>query len=83
MIYLIMFLAFPLSAGLRAIEHTSPLFFAYLLSTIFSLIAGYKFVQLWTLSGVLAGLIVANLIIVSVSIIGLLSGLDRATKGRH
>lgn len=56
-IYLIAFFALPLRIGLRAMEKTSPLFFAYILMAIFSLISAKPIVQEFGLYGVLAGIL--------------------------
>ena len=56
-IYLLVSLLLPLRAGLRAVEHTHPIFTAYLATTIFSLAAAYPLVRWLELTGVMAGIL--------------------------
>ncbi len=57
LIYPLMFIGLPLSAGLRAVEHTRPIFAGYLATTIFSLVAAYPLVRWLELTGVMAGML--------------------------
>lgn len=70
-IYLLTFLGLPLRAGLRAIERTQTVFWAYVSMALFSLVAAYPFVSHLGLSGVGLGLLVMLLISVIVHVYGL------------
>ncbi len=67
-LYILVFSSLPLQFILRTIELTYPLFIAYLAATAFSLITANFFLQTWGMSGLLAGLILTQLITVSVYI---------------
>ena len=75
MIYLISFFGLSPRAGLRAIEHTRPIFLAYLWATFFSLVI--LMVDFLGLSGAVAGLLVSNLVLVAVLSFGLRKRLAR------
>ena len=61
-LYVFVFLSIPLQFALRTVEVTYPLFVAYVLSTIFSLLAANYFLREWRMGGLLAGLILTQLI---------------------
>jgi O-antigen/teichoic acid export membrane protein len=65
-LYLLIFLAGPLGAGLRAMERTSPIFLAYVVGAVFSLAAAYPLVRAFELVGVMVGLLFIQLLIVGV-----------------
>ncbi len=56
-IYLVLFLELPLQAGIRAIEHTSSVFYANLCATAFSLILIYPLTMSFGLSGIAIGIL--------------------------
>ncbi len=56
------FVGMPLRFAIRTLEQTQGIFFAYLLSTLFSLFFAYPFIQWWGLYGVIGGLIITQLI---------------------
>ncbi len=76
-IYPVRFLAFPLSAGLRAIEFTRPLFYASLAATLFTLASVYPLIHWLGLTGVMGGLL-TNTVMRTVI---LKSGFSRRVKG--
>ncbi len=61
-LYCLVFVALPLQFVLRTIEKTHPLFIAYVLSTLFSFGAATPLVEQWRIGGVLAGLVLTQLI---------------------
>ena len=75
--YLFLFLGLPLTAGLHAIEHTRTIFWARCWSTFFSLVAAYPMINLLGISGAVAGLLVANVILITVLMYGLKNRLSR------
>jgi O-antigen/teichoic acid export membrane protein len=60
--YLLIFLSFPLRSGLRAIEQPKAVFWTYIWMTAYSLIAVYPMVKSFGLTGVMLGIVIANLI---------------------
>ncbi|MEL6676477.1 MAG: hypothetical protein AAFR61_29985 [Bacteroidota bacterium] len=60
--YLLMFPSYPLRYLLRTLQHTQPIFVAYVLSTLFSLSLAYPITEKWGLAGVVAGLTINQLI---------------------
>ena len=64
-IYLLIYLSLPLRTALRALESTRPIFIAYLLMTMFSVIAAYPLVSSLSLKGVMLGLFGVNGILVA------------------
>jgi len=70
-IYVLFVFGLPLSSGLRAIEHTRTIFWAYLWMTIFTLLAAYPMVEFFSLSGALLGILVTHLIGLAVMTNGL------------
>ena len=65
-IYLIGFLEFPLETGLKAIEHTRPLFFTVLAEAAFAAATSYLLASYFGLPGVMFGILVVKIIPVSV-----------------
>ena len=61
-IYLITFMGLPLRSGLRALEHTRPIFMAYTLMGIFGLAAAYPLIEWLGLPGVMLGFLITQLI---------------------
>lgn len=61
-IYIIIFISYPLVAGLRALENTRVLFFTRLSTFIFSLLSANSLVKTWELSGAMFGFLIVNLI---------------------
>jgi O-antigen/teichoic acid export membrane protein len=65
-IYLVGFLEFPLETGLKAIEHTRPLFYTVVIEAIFAAATSYLLASYFGLPGVMFGLLVVKIIPVSV-----------------
>jgi len=65
-IYLVGFLEFPLETGLKAIEHTRPLFYTVVIEAIFAAATSYLLAFHFGLPGVMFGLLVVKIIPVSV-----------------
>jgi len=64
-IYIIIFISFPLRMALRAMEKTSPDFFAYSLMSAFSIVIAKPIVESFGLHGVLIGMLLTGLIFFS------------------
>ncbi|MDW3646467.1 MAG: hypothetical protein R8P61_05380 [Bacteroidia bacterium] len=69
--YLSLFPGYPLRYALRSIEHTRPIFISYVLSTAFSLLLAFPMVKRWELTGVVAGLILTQILMQSVYLLSL------------
>lgn len=67
--YLFVFISNPLRFALRTLGDTKPIFMAYVASTIFSLLAAYPFLEYWGLNGLLAGLMITQMITTTVYIL--------------
>jgi len=65
-IYMLIFFSRPLTAGLKALEHTKPTFTAYIVSSLFSLITAPFFVRLFYINGALFGVLCTQVIMVSI-----------------
>lgn len=63
-IYLLVFLCLPMYAGLRAQEHTQPVFWSYATAAIFSLALFIPIINTFGLTGVMAGIFSSYLILV-------------------
>ncbi len=61
-LYIFVFLSIPLQFALRTIELTYPLFVGYISATLFSFLSANYFLENWGMSGLLAGLIITQLI---------------------
>ncbi|MCG8329044.1 MAG: hypothetical protein MI974_15225 [Chitinophagales bacterium] len=61
-LYTIAFWAYPLRFALRTLENTRPIFWTYVFSGGFALIAALPFARAWGINGILAGLIISQLI---------------------
>ncbi|MEM8888725.1 MAG: MATE family efflux transporter, partial [Bacteroidota bacterium] len=69
--YLSLFPGYPLRYALRSIEHTRPIFISYVFSTVFSLLLAFPMVKRWELLGVVAGLILTQILMQSVYLLSL------------
>lgn len=67
LITLVQFINFPLVIGLRSLEHTKPMFFSYIVTTMFSVLCANIIVSELNLHGVMLGLLINNVIMVSIS----------------
>jgi len=70
-LYLLMSLQLPLRAGIRATESTSIFFWAQVSATFISLVLVYPFIQIFELTGVMMGLITAQVITLATQFQGL------------
>lgn len=61
-LYVFVFLSIPLQFALRTIEMTYPLFIGYISATLFSFLSAHFFLENWGMNGLLAGLIITQLI---------------------
>ena len=60
-VYILNFLAIPLTIGLRTIEYTKPVFLSYIITTILSFMLANKFVDNFNLNGILYGIIIVQM----------------------
>lgn len=65
-IYLLVALALPLRAGLRTLEHTRAIFFAYVLGTVFALLAARPLIGDFGVAGVMFGILMNQLVMMIV-----------------
>lgn len=65
-IYVIHYLYIPVRACLRAIERTRAVFLAFLFSAVFSAGAVYPLIKLFDLTGAMVGILIVNLILLTV-----------------
>lgn len=61
-IYVLISLGLPLGSGLEAIEHTRSIFWSFLLATLFSVLVAFPMTEYLGLVGVMAGIMMANII---------------------
>jgi len=73
LVYVVIFFGLPIRSGLRALERTRPLFWGYLVSSIFSITCAGWITRTWGLVGAMAGLLAAHVILQSISFSGLRS----------
>lgn len=64
-IYLLIFLGLPLKVFLRSIEHARPVFIAYVLMTVFSVISVNFLLQVYGVIGALLGILVTQIILLT------------------
>jgi O-antigen/teichoic acid export membrane protein len=62
----LIFVGLPLGAGLRAMERTESIFFAYMVGAIFSVAAAYPLIKAFGLMGVMTGLFSIQLLLLSI-----------------
>jgi O-antigen/teichoic acid export membrane protein len=65
-IYLAVFFSLPLRAALRAMEYSKPIFFAYVLSTLFSFITVKPLLTSFAIKGALVGIAGTSSILLAV-----------------
>lgn len=63
LIYVVMFLGVPWGGGLRTLEATSNIFWAYVTPTVFSLISAYPLIFFFGLKGVIVGMFVSQILL--------------------
>jgi O-antigen/teichoic acid export membrane protein len=61
-IYLLVFIGHPLRFALRTLQLTKPIFIAYLLGAVFSLVTAYPMLINWGMYGLLAGMFITQLL---------------------
>ncbi len=66
LIYVLMFLAFPLRSGLRVLENTKPFFISYSLTSVSSMLLADYLIGVFALQGVIYGIILTQFIIVCI-----------------
>lgn len=66
LLYVLIFLGLPLRSGLRALEHTRPIFISYTAMTAFAALFAFPFAKFFGLSGAMLGLIGTQIIFQSV-----------------
>lgn len=70
-IYLMVYVGYPLRFALRTLEITKPIFWAYVVSAIFSLVSASYMIQYWGIYGLLCGLFITQVLSQAVYIISL------------
>ena len=58
-IYIFMFMNFPLSAVLRAVENTKSIFYSQIISSVFVIACSYPLIQMFELKGALFSLLIS------------------------
>ena len=61
-VYALTFVALPLRVGLRTVGQSRSLFFAYVVSALFSMVAAHPLLRAWGLGGLTVGLVVCQLL---------------------
>lgn len=62
LLYIFVYMGYPLRYFFRTIQFTRPIFIAYCFSTFFSLTVAFPIVQYWGITGLLIGLILSQII---------------------
>ncbi len=65
-VYMVMFFGLPLRCGLRALEHAKPILVANVCAGLFSIICAMFMVSNYGENGVLLGILITNIILVTV-----------------
>ncbi len=79
-LYLIVFFNTPLRSGLRALEHTQPIFWANLGSTLFSILSATFLVSRFGLTGAMLGMLIAGIILQSILAFALIQRISEYNK---
>ena len=66
LLYVFVFLNYPLRFALRSLEDTQPIFTSYLATTLFTLLSAAPIIKYWGLSGMIGGLIICQFISIGV-----------------
>lgn len=61
-LYVIVFIGYPMRYAIRTLENTHHIFYAFVISSAFSISAAYPMIRMFGLAGVLAGLFITQLI---------------------
>lgn len=81
LLYAIVFLGYPVRYYFRTIQSTKPIFFAYLLSAAFSMVAAFPLLQVWGIMGLIIGLIVSQLLTLLIYLFFLLGSITNSQQG--
>jgi O-antigen/teichoic acid export membrane protein len=79
-LYILMFFGLPLRAGLRAIEHSKPIFWSYVATSIFALAVAYPLIRQFDLTGVMCGILATQVIMLSVLWVGFQMRISKKTS---
>lgn len=79
-VYVLMFFGFVLRVGLRALETTRPIFYAYLLATIVTLSLAHVLIEWRGLNGAAFGILLTQIVMVAVFTFSLLQKLKFASQ---
>jgi len=66
LLYIFVFIGYPVRYFFRTIRFTKPIFVAYCFSTLFSLVIAFPVVNTWGITGLLIGLIVSQIVTLAV-----------------
>ncbi len=69
--YVVALITLPLRAGLQAIEYTQAIFWAYLSITLFSLLFAYPLIEYFDLPGVVIGMLLVYVILITAFLLSL------------
>jgi len=62
LVYIIVFTGYPMRYAIRTLENTRSIFYSFVISSCFSVLAAYPFIRWMGLYGILAGLMITQLI---------------------
>jgi O-antigen/teichoic acid export membrane protein len=71
MLYVIVFLGYPLRYAIRTLERTRLIFMSFIASSVFSVLCAYPIIKTFGLNGVVAGLMITQLITLGVYLFNL------------
>ena len=69
--YVVALITLPLRAGLQAIQYTQAIFWAYLSITLFSLLFAYPLIEYFDLPGVVIGMLLVYVILITAFLLSL------------
>ena len=72
-VYVAGYVTMPLRTALRALEHTSPIFWSYLGVTIFSVMTAVPLVRTFGITGVMAGMVATHVLAQAILAVGIYS----------
>jgi O-antigen/teichoic acid export membrane protein len=62
LIYIVVFIGYPMRYAIRTLENTKNIFYSFIISSCFSVVAAYPVIRWMGLYGILAGLLITQLI---------------------
>lgn len=65
-LYIFVYLGYPLRYAFRTLQFTSPIFIGSLISSLASIVLAFPMIQTWGLNGVLSGLVLLQIIVLAV-----------------